>query len=71
MSLFELLSYTDDEVDLIAMALNRWSERNHVNLQSERGWETLRVAVALVSSGIKAPEEIDARLNEHFTGSTS
>ena len=64
MSLSELVSFTDDDIDLITSALCRWSERNHINVQSEHGQAALRHALALVSSGIRSPDALVARLDE-------
>jgi hypothetical protein len=64
MSLFELLSFTDDEIEIITSELCRWSERNHINVQSEHGQTALRHAIALVSSGIQSPDALVARLDE-------
>lgn len=64
MSLFELFSFTDDEIDLITSALCRWSERNHINVQSKHGQAALRHAIALVSAGIQSPDAVVARLDE-------
>jgi hypothetical protein len=63
MSLYELLSFTDAEIDLITSALGRWSERNHINVQSEHGQAALRHAIALVSSGVQS-DALVARLDE-------
>jgi hypothetical protein len=64
MSLFELLSFTDDEIDLITSAVCRWSQGNHINVQSEYGQAALRHAIALVSAGIQSPDSVVARLDE-------
>ncbi|MBB4272285.1 hypothetical protein GGE12_000027 [Rhizobium mongolense] len=64
MSLFELLSFTDDEIDLITSALCRWSEGNHIDVQSAHGQAALRHAIALVSAGIQSPDSVVARLDE-------
>ena len=64
MSLFELVSFTDAEIDPITSALCRWSERNHINIQSKHGQVALRRAIALVSSGVQSPEALVARLDE-------
>lgn len=64
MSLFEAVSFSDGDIDLITSALCRWSERNHINIQSEHGQAALRHAIALVSSGIQSPDALIARLDE-------
>lgn len=62
MVLFELLSYSDDEIDLITSTLRRWSEETHVDIQSEQGRAALMRAIALVSSGVNSREAIVANL---------
>ncbi|SEO85789.1 hypothetical protein SAMN05216228_102747 [Rhizobium tibeticum] len=37
MSLFDLLSYTDEEIELVTSALNRWLQANHLDPNCERG----------------------------------
>jgi hypothetical protein len=61
---FDLSSLTDDEIDLITAALSRWSERNHIDAKSEHGQAALKRAIALVSSGVKSPDALVARLDE-------
>ncbi|NLS08341.1 hypothetical protein HGP14_34755 [Rhizobium sp. P32RR-XVIII] len=68
-SVFELLSCTDDEIELISSALSCRSQSNQVNLQSERGQQALTAAISLVNAGVKAPEEIAATLDARFTQS--
>ncbi|TCU10436.1 hypothetical protein [Rhizobium sullae] len=64
MSLFELCSFTDDDIELVTSAVGRWSDRNHVDVKSEHGQAALTQAIALVSSGMRLPEDIVARLDE-------
>ncbi|APO79298.1 hypothetical protein AM571_PC01567 (plasmid) [Rhizobium etli 8C-3] len=63
MVLFELLSFTDEEVDLITCALRRWSQKNHVEIHSERGQNAVKRAIELVACGIKSSEKLVERLN--------
>jgi hypothetical protein len=64
MSVFELLSCTDDEVELITGALICFSQKNQISLQSEGGQAALRHAIVLVASGIRSPDAMVARLDE-------
>ncbi|APO71074.1 hypothetical protein IE4872_PD00543 (plasmid) [Rhizobium gallicum] len=63
MVLFELLSFTDEEVDLITSALRRWSQKNRVEIHSERGQDAVKRAIELVSCGIKSSDTLVERLN--------
>ncbi|TCU07006.1 hypothetical protein [Rhizobium sullae] len=65
MVLFELLSFTDEEVDLITSGLRRWSQKNHIDVHSERGEDALKRAIGLVSCGVKCVDELVARLDEN------
>ncbi|CAN7619311.1 hypothetical protein [Rhizobium sp. LjRoot258] len=64
MSLFDLLSYTDEEIELVTSALNRWLQANHVDPNSERGRVELNNAIMLVSSGVTSPDDIVTALGE-------
>ncbi|TCU20688.1 hypothetical protein EV130_11261 [Rhizobium azibense] len=64
MSLFELVSFTEDEIELVTSVVGRWSERNHVDVKSEHGQAALTQAIALVSSGMRSPGAIVGRLDE-------
>lgn len=63
MSLLELLSYTDEEIDLVTSALGGWLKTNHVDPQSERGRAALSKAILLVQSGVASPDDLVAGLD--------
>ncbi|AJD44705.1 hypothetical protein C9413_29030 [Rhizobium sp. SEMIA 4085] len=63
MVLFELLSFTDEEVDLITSGLRQWSQKNRVDIHSERGQDAVKRAIELVSCGIKTSDTLAERLN--------
>ncbi|NLS06344.1 hypothetical protein HGP14_23815 [Rhizobium sp. P32RR-XVIII] len=63
MSLFDLLSYTDEEIELVTSALSCWLKSNHVDPSSERGRAALSKAILLVRSGVASPDDILAELD--------
>jgi hypothetical protein len=62
MSLFELLSYTDEEIEMVTSALSHWLQANHVHPECERGRDAMNHALLLVSSGVTSPDDIVAGL---------
>ncbi|EJT04972.1 hypothetical protein [Rhizobium sp. CCGE 510] len=60
----ELLSFSDNEIDLITTAVGRWAHRNHVDVESELGKAAMKYAIALVGSGAASSDVITTRLNE-------
>ena len=64
MSLFDLISCTDEEIELVTAALSHWLQTNHIDPHSERGRTALNKAILLVRSGAASPDDIVAGLDE-------
>jgi hypothetical protein len=62
MSLFALLSYTDEEIELVTSALSYWLRANRVDPHRERGRAAMNNALLLVSSGVTSRDDIVAGL---------
>jgi ADP-ribosylglycohydrolase len=58
MSLFNLLSLDDQDIDLVTGVVKSWCERNHVASDSECGHAAMAAAVNRVAAGENAAEAL-------------
>lgn len=66
MSLLNLLSLQDDEIDTVTTVVREWCSANHVSIDGERGSHAMSEAVRLVMAGEKSAPALTEALSRYM-----
>jgi len=66
MSLLNLLSLKDDEIDIVTTVVQKWCSDNHMPIDGERGRYAMSEAVRLTMAGEKSAPMLAEALSRHM-----
>ncbi|GAA3099164.1 hypothetical protein GCM10010520_50730 [Rhizobium viscosum] len=66
MSLLNLLSLQDDEIDTVTTVVRKWCSDHHVPIDGERGRAAMSEAVRLTMAGEKSAPMLAEALSRHM-----
>ncbi|PWI49888.1 hypothetical protein B5K03_33650 [Rhizobium phaseoli] len=66
MSLLNLPSLNDDDIDTVTTVVRKWCSENHMPIDGERGRNTMSEAVRLAMAGEKSAPMLAEALSRHM-----
>jgi hypothetical protein len=66
MSLLNMLSLSDEDIDLVTSVIHGWCRENRISLDSQRGQEAMSAAVQLCIAGEKSPDMLADKLSHQM-----